>query len=305
MKHLGKRVFSAIVSGLFFVGSVGVGAAAPAKPSLRSMDRELKPYKNYDPGDIYERAHRIIYGSQNRSRINDEYRTQIAVVLTGNEWLMVEDKVRNDIYRQLRKKFPREDFGVYKGNDVNTYLLSREEDVYAQEREKAVGEVPKDLRKDVDGMPVGDGEPHMVYGDMSRSPGVHTQEWEAVSNKRPRGFADLQLRDYVDAGRECSYDYVLALALDFGGRNISNYHDFVLFKSKTLRQNVWLRVRLVDVARERYAYRDDIVLQGKVHGSVKILGIPVTRTRGFNGPLFEKAVHNALYEALRNIEVTP
>lgn len=297
MKHLGKRVFSAIVSGVFFVGGIGVGAAAPAKPSLRSMDRELKPYKNYDPGDIYERAHRIIYGSQNRSRINDEYRTQIAVVLTGNEWLMVEDKVRNDIYRQLRKKFPREDFAVYKGNDVHTALLTRAEDVYAQEREKAVGWGSKDLSTDVDGMPAGGKESHIAYGDIVNR--------EPVSGKKPRGFADLQLRDYVDAGRDCSYDYVLALALDFGGRNISDYHDFVLFGSKTLRQNVWLRVRLVDVARERYAYRNDIVLQGKVHGSVKILGIPVTRTRGFNGPLFEKAVHNALAEALRDIEVVP
>lgn len=297
MKHLGKRVFSAIVSGVFFVGSIGVGAAAPAKPSLRSADRELKPYKGYDPGDIYERAHRIIYGSQNRSRISDEYRTQIAVVLTGNEWLMVEDKVRNDIYRQLRRKFPREDFGVYKGNDVHTHLLTRAEEVYAQEREKAVGWGSKDLSTDVDGMPAGGGESHIAYGDIVNR--------EPVSGKKPRGFADLQLRDYVDAGRDCSYDYVLALALDFGGRNISDYHDFVLFGSKTLRQNVWLRVRLVDVARERYAYRNDIVLQGKVHGSVKILGIPVTRTRGFNGPLFEKAVHNALAEALRDIEVVP
>lgn len=193
MKNLGKRVVSAIVSGVFFVGSIGVGAAAPAKPSLRSMDRELKPYKNYDPGDIYERAHRIIYGSQNRSRINDEYRTQIAVVLTGDEWLMVEDRIRNDIYRQLRKKFPREDFGVYKGTDVNTSLLTRAEEVYVQERGKDISVRP-DLRTDVDGMPAGG------------------------ARQKPRGFADLQLRDYVDAGREHSYDYVLALALDFGDR---------------------------------------------------------------------------------------
>lgn len=280
MKSLGKRVVSAIVSGVFFVGSIGVGAAAPAKPSLRSMDRELKPYKNYDPGDIYERAHRIIYGSQNRSRINDEYRTQIAVVLTGDEWLMVEDRIRNDIYRQLRKKFPREDFGVYKGTDVNTSLLTRAEEVYVQERGKDISVRP-DLRTDVDGMPAGG------------------------ARQKPRGFAALQLRDYVDAGREHSYDYVLALALDFGDRKISNYHDLVVFGSRTLRQNVWLRVRLVDVARERYAYRNNIVLQGKVHGSVDILGMPIISTRGFNGPLFERAVHNALAEALRDIEVVP
>lgn len=279
MKHLGKRVFSAIVSGVFFVGSIGAGAAAPAKPSLRSADRELKPYKGYDPGDIYERAHRIIYGSQNRSRINDEYRTQIAVVLTGNEWLMVEDRIRNDIYRQLRKKFPREDFGVYKGNDVHTSLLTRAEDVYAQEREKAVGYGPKDLRRDVDGMP--------------------------AEGEKPRDFADLRLRDYVDAGRENDYDYVLALALDFGGRNISVEHDHIVYTNKTLRQNVWLRVRLIDVAREKYAYRNNIILQGKVHNTTTILGIPLSPVRGFNGPLFERAVHNALAEALRDIEVVP
>lgn len=311
MKHLGKRVFSAIVSGVFFVGSTGVGAAAPAKPSLRSADRELKPYKNYDPGDIYERAHRIIYGSQNRSRINDEYRTQIAVVLTGNEWLMVEDRIRNDIYRQLRKKFPREDFGVYKGNDVNTYLLTRAEELYDREREKSVGWGPKDLSKDVDGIPADADRMHAYVGD---GPAVG-------SRQKPRGFADLQLRDYVDAGRDCSYDYVLALALDLGGQKISDPHEFVIFSNETLHQNVWLRVRLVDVAKGNYAYRNNIVLQGKVHNTIRVLsvlnilgiqgiplisgGIPVPRTRGFNGPLLERAVHNALAEALRDIEVVP
>lgn len=286
MKHLGKRVFSAIVSGVFFVGSIGIGAAAPAKPSLRSADRELKPYKGYDPGDIYERAHRIIYGSQNRSRISDEYRTQIAVVLTGNEWLMVEDRIRNDIYRQLRKKFSREDFGVYKGTDVNTYLLTRAEELYAREREKAVGDGPKDLSADVDGMPAGGGQ--------------RSQKVE------PRGFADLRLRDYVDAGLENGYDYVLALALDLGEQKNSEPHEFGIFKNETLRQNVWLRVRLVDVAGGNYAYRNNIVLQGKVHNTTRVGVWPLIaeiRTRGFNGPLFEEAVHNALAEALRDIEV--
>lgn len=301
MKHLGKRVFSAIVSGVLFADIIGVsaiGLAAPAKPSLRSADRELKPYKGYDPGDIYERAHRIIYGSQNRSRISDEYRTQIAVVLTGNEWIMVEDRIRNDIYRQLRKKFPREDFGVYKGTDVNTYLLTRAEELYAREREKAVGEVPKDLSADVDGMPAYADSMHAYVGD---GPAVG-------SRQKPRGFADLRLRDYVDAGLENGYDYVLALALDLGGQKISDPHEFVIFSNETLHQNVWLRVRLVDVARGNYAYRNNIVLQGKVHNTTRVGVWPLIaeiRTRGFNGPLFERAVHEALEEALRDIEVTP
>lgn len=297
MKHLGKRIFSALVSGVILFGSIGVGAAAPGKPSLRAADRELKPYKDYDPGDIYERAHRIIYGSQNRGRINEEYRTQIAVVLTGDEWLMVEDRIRNDIYRQLRKKFPREEFGVYKGTDVNTSLLTRAETIYVQERDKGVFVRPN-LSRDTDDMPTGGRESHMVYGDTSNQ--------DLLIGKKPRGFADLQLRDYVDAGREHNYDYVLALAMDFGGRNVSEGHSWFLFENQTLRQNVWLRVRLVDVAREKYAYRNDIVLQGKVHNTTSVLGIlPVRRTRGFNGPLFERAVHNALAEALRDIEVTP
>ena len=294
MKHLGKRIFSALVSGVILFGSIGVGEAAPGKPSLRAADREMKPYKDYDPGDIYERAHRIIYGSQNRGRINEEYRTQIAVVLTGDEWLMVEDRIRNDIYRQLRKKFPREEFGVYKGTDVNTSLLTRAETIYAQERDK--GGMWR-LSRDVDDMPTGGKESHMVYGDMSNQ--------DLLIGKKPRGFADLQLRDYVDAGREHDYDYVLALAMDFGGRNISEERYWIFYGNQTLRQNVWLRVRLVDVDREKYAYRNDIVLQGKVHNTTVVLGLPVGSTRGFNGPLFERAVHNALAEALRDIEVTP
>jgi len=115
--------------------------------TIRSAEREMKKDKDHQVTELYERAHRIIYGS--KAPMGPDGRVRIAVVLTGDEWTMVEDRVKNQIYKQLRDKFPREDFALMKGTDVMTSLMQREEDVYAQKRNIAVGDVPlTDLRLD-------------------------------------------------------------------------------------------------------------------------------------------------------------
>lgn len=99
---------------------------AEASATIRVANRELK--RNKRPPmqtDIYERAHRIIWSG---GKSYDD-RVRIAVVINGDENIIVEDRVKNQVYSQLRNKFPRENFAVMKGTDVNTKLLQYAEDV--------------------------------------------------------------------------------------------------------------------------------------------------------------------------------
>lgn len=260
--------------------SASVGEAAGI--SIRPAEREMKKDKDYQATDLYERAHRIIYG--NKAPAGLDGRVRIAVVLTGDEWTMVEDRVKNQIYKQLRDKFPRENFALMKGTDVMTYLLQREEDVYAQERNVAVGNMPKNLSSDVDGIKVSDSDymapnnlnvPETVANRFNKANGI-------------RDIADLRLDDYVWAGRQAKYDYVFAFKLALGGSR-EEFHRFPLFNSTTRKQNLHLVVRLVDTKAGNYAYRNNLVVAGESHNS------------GFNGRIFEKAIKVAMQEALNDI----
>ena len=93
---------------------------AEASATIRVANRELKRNKRPPTQtDIYERAHRIIWSG---GKSYDD-RVRIAVVINGDENIIVEDRVKNQVYSQLRNKFPRENFAVMKGTDVNTKLL--------------------------------------------------------------------------------------------------------------------------------------------------------------------------------------
>lgn len=260
--------------------------------SIRPAEREMKKDKDHEATDLYERAHRIIYGD--KAPMGPDGRVRIAVVLTGDEWTMVEDRVKNQIYKQLRDKFPRENFALMKGTDVRTYLLQREEDVYAQERNTVVGNMPKDLSSDVDGMKVGDSEYHATQG-IKEGFGVfgligssHLASNRFNKENSIRDLADLRLDDYVWAGRKGKYDYVFTLKLALGGSR-EELHQFPLFNSVTRKQNMHLVVRLVDTKAGDYAYRNNLVVAGESHNS------------GFNGRIFEKAIKAAMQEALNDI----
>ena len=150
------------------------------------------------------------------------------MVINGEEDFIVEDRVKNQIYSQLRQKFPRDQFAIMKGTDVNTRLLEYAEKQYYDERSV------NDAKLDTDGVP--------VIG-------------------RPRGLSDMQLADYVREGKNCGYDYVFLFTLTKG--KAVWYENYL--PSVTNKQNAWLRVRFVDVNNNAYVYRNDIAATGKGH----------------------------------------
>ena len=88
---------------------ISLGTQAEAKASLSTADREMKKEKDYEPSDIYNKAHHIIYP---HGRVAKDQRTRIAVVINGDEQVVVEDRVKNRIYSKLRQKFSIEDFAL-------------------------------------------------------------------------------------------------------------------------------------------------------------------------------------------------
>ena len=112
---------------------------------------------------------------------------------------------------------------------------------------------------------------------------------------QPRGFADLRREDFVQAGRKYGYDYVFVVTMNVGMLKHEK-HGFVLFDSTTNKGNIWVRVRLVDVHNGEYAYRNDIVAAGETHGTRFSGG-------GVNGRLMEKAVDQAMTEAMNDIAI--
>lgn len=249
---------------LVFAFVLGVGveiSEAASRPVLRAAERELKKEKNYDPSDLYQRAHRIIYGKNGPA--GPDGRVRIGVVITGSERMMIEDGAKEEIYKELREKFPWESFAVMKGTDVTTRLLQREEEIYAAERNVVVGDNAKNLDKDTDG--------------------VRLNEYE------PRGLADLVCADYVDAGRAGGYDYIFALTLNDGTVTKVEEHSFVVYHSTTIKHNVSVRVRLVDVNAGNYAYRNNLTVEGKEHNNV--------------GSLVKRGVAKIMKEAMNDIEI--
>lgn len=260
--------------------------AAVSQPRLEVAQRELKKDKNQQVSDIYARAHHIIYGS--KAPIGPGGRTRIAVIVNGDEALVSEDRVKNDIYAQIRQKFPRESFAVMKGTDVNTRLLQMAEDRYAGQHGTAT------VTKDGAGT---SGDVGLVSGAISKD---SIQKEDALDadgvpvKVQPRGTADLVRKDLVSAGKAFDYQYVLMVTLTEG--NSEFYHHMVWplppIGSSTTKPSVWLRVRFVDCGSGDYLYRNDIAAKGKSHN-----GFP-------DGRAFQDAVHNAMKEAMNDIAIS-
>ncbi|MBR3457142.1 MAG: hypothetical protein IKH16_03170 [Selenomonadaceae bacterium] len=274
---------------------------AEASATIRVANRELKRNKRPPTQtDIYERAHRIIWSG---GKSYDD-RVRIAVVINGDENIIVEDRVKNQVYSQLRNKFPRENFAVMKGTDVNTKLLQYAEDQYFDERGRVtvtasseghslhrtntgvvssvIGGVADFL---VGSQRAGDHKSTVTYSKSERL------DVDGVPvGMRPRGISDLRREDFVRAGRDLGYDYVFILTLTNG--EADNYkHNYIVLNSITNHKNIWMRVRFVDVDNNSYIYRNDLVAQGKTHNG------------GFNGKIFERAVANAVQEAMDDIAI--
>ena len=271
---------------------------AEASAKLRVADRELKKNKEPIVTDIYERAHHIIWHGD---RAYDD-RVRIAVVINGDENIIVEDRVKNQIYSQLRKKFPREDFAVMKGTDVNTKLLQYAEDMYYAERGTAtVGYSGKPTHSLDTGLvsSVTHGVGDFLFGSQdvgAQTPNEHYTKSDRLDvdgfpvGMRPRGIADLRREDFVRAGKDLGYDYLFIVTLT-NGEAENDKHNFIVWNSITNRKNIWLRVRFVDVENDSYVYRNDLVAQGKAHNGK------------FNGKIFERSVANAMQEAMDDIAI--
>ena len=305
--------------------SYGWGNVSEAKASLAAADREMKKDKNYEPTDIYNRAHRIIYPD---GRVPRDNRTRIAIVINGDEQIVVEDRVKNCIYSQLREKFSMEEFALMKGTDVKTWLLQAEEDRFYDSRPSAsistnrapyrsangfsiasvAGTIAGATIADQHGANVAGGALAGAIVDNLLGSGSAPQENHtstSITSKtdvdhmpvgiQPRGFADLRREDFVEAGRKYGYDYLFVVTMNVGMIKHEK-HGFILFDSTTNKGNIWVRVRLVDVAKGEYAYRNDIVTPGETHGTRFSGG-------GSNGRLMEKAVRQAITEAMNDIEV--
>ena len=299
--HHVKRGLTAAITAAVLILPAYTGdlptAQADVRPSAHLAQREMKKERNYQTSSLYARAHEMLYGRDGAVELNA--RPRIAVLINGDEDLLVEDRVKNQIYGLLRQKFPREYFALIKGTDMNTRLMQYAEDVYydtredatstlnerdaehseglsgalgsvadilvggASIKEKKVGGVTKSSKVDVDGMPVG---------------------------IRPRGLADMRCEDYVRVGREFGYDYAFVITLN-KGQSTSYHHNYFLFTQKTNTDSVWLRMRFVDMTNGNYLYRNDIAAKAKRHNGW-------TETRSL-----ASSVGKALTEALNDIEV--
>ena len=245
--------------------------AAEAAPQVGVAKRELKKSRDYQgPSNLYERAHRIIYGP-NGPAGGPGGRPTIAVVIDGDQDLIDEDRVKDEIYTQLRKKFPWEDFAVMKGSDLETVLMQNEEDkgvdTWGGKSDRAL---------DKDGLPI-----------------PYTQ---------PNGIAYVKRGDLVQAGRECNYDYIFGVTLSHGPY-YEEEHPILpsalpgilppVLSSTTYKKAIWTRVRFVDVNSGDYLYRRDIVAYGETGGT-------------FSGRArkYQWGVRKAMQEALSDIEIT-
>ncbi len=276
-----------------------------ARAQVSVAEREMKKSRDYQKSELYERARRIIYGQNPPS--GPEGRVRIAIVINGDENIIVKNRVKDEIYQQLRKKFPREEFAVMKGTDVTTKLLQYAEDKFYEDRGTAMVSSTADgstgtARPD-SGIVSGvlHGVTDFLYGAAGTSrPGHDTHitkndrlDVDGVPVRiQPRGIADLRREDYVRAGRECDYDFVFVATLT-NGAAVDTKHNFVLFNSITNHKNVWLRLRFVDTSSGDYLYRNDIAVEGEAHNGSRD-----------SGRILQRAVREAMKEALADIEVT-
>jgi len=286
-----KRIFiaGALCAAFWGIGSlnvnsydVGMRVASAQQPSLSINQRELKKSPDHQVSDVYTRAHHLIYGD--KAPLGPDGRVRIALVINGDEDMVVENRVKNQIYQQIRDKFPRESFAIMKGTDINTYLLEKAENDgalskgnnfshpssrYTQNEygvsEKHGESVSSNKTNDVDDMPVGN---------------------------RPRGLADMRLNDYVEAGRRLDYDYVFVLTMTLSNRVKYQKGVPLLFTTHTSEQNIWMRARFVDVKKEHYVYRNDLPAKGEAHNG------------HFNGRIYEQSVTTVMKEILDDIAIT-
>ena len=276
-RNIRKVIVLAASLGVVFYGAMlgHTERVAEARAQVRVADREMKKSRDYQKSDLYERARRIIYGQNPPS--GPEGRVRIAIVIDGDEDLIVENRVKDEIYAQLRKKFPREEFAVMKGTDVMTKLLQYEEDKGYEEWSSSTTEWNNNS---------GDNGKN-----INRSARALDKDGLPIYTNQPNNISYVSREDFVRAGRECDYDYIFAVTVSHGNYYAES-HNFILYNSTTHKKSVWLRVRFVDIGSGDYLYRRDVVAYGETGGASG-------RARRF-----QNGVREAMKEVLDDISVT-
>ncbi len=276
-RNIRKAIVLAASLGVVFYGAMlgHTERVAEARAQVRVADREMKKSRDYQKSDLYERARRIIYGQNPPS--GPEGRVRIAIVIDGDEDLIVENRVKDEIYAQLRKKFPREEFAVMKGTDVMTKLLQYEEDKGYEEWSSSTTEWNNNS---------GDNGKN-----INRSARALDKDGLPIYTNQPNNISYVSREDFVRAGRECDYDYIFAVTVSHGNYYAES-HNFILYNSTTHKKSVWLRVRFVDIGSGDYLYRRDVVAYGETGGASG-------RARRF-----QNGVREAMKEVLDDISVT-
>lgn len=276
-RNIRKVIVLAVSLGVMFYGAMlgHTERVVEARAQVRVADREMKKSRDYQKSDLYERARRIIYGQNPPS--GPEGRVRIAIVIDGDEDLIVENRVKDEIYAQLRKKFPREEFAVMKGTDVMTKLLQYEEDKGYEEWSSSTTEWNNNS---------GDNGKN-----INRSARALDKDGLPIYTNQPNNISYVSREDFVRAGRECDYDYIFAVTVSHGNYYAES-HNFILYNSTTHKKSVWLRVRFVDIGSGDYLYRRDVVAYGETGGASG-------RARRF-----QNGVREAMKEVLDDISVT-
>ena len=276
-RNIRKVIVLAASLGVMFYGAMlgHTERVVEARAQVRVADREMKKSRDYQKSDLYERARRIIYGQNPPS--GPEGRVRIAIVIDGDEDLIVENRVKDEIYAQLRKKFPREEFAVMKGTDVMTKLLQYEEDKGYEEWSSSTTEWNNNS---------GDNGKN-----INRSARALDKDGLPIYTNQPNNISYVSREDFVRAGRECDYDYIFAVTVSHGNYYAES-HNFILYNSTTHKKSVWLRVRFVDIGSGDYLYRRDVVAYGETGGASG-------RARRF-----QNGVREAMKEVLDDISVT-
>ena len=88
--------------------------------SINIADREMKAVKQAS-GNFGDRIDTILAtGGEEVSG-----RVKLGLLLHGDGHILIDDEIKNIIYRKLREKFPKEEFAIMKVTDAATFLLKK------------------------------------------------------------------------------------------------------------------------------------------------------------------------------------
>lgn len=99
-----------------FLTTSGIASAT----SIKIADREMKAV-TLETGSFGDRIDTILAtGGEEVSG-----RVKLGLLLHGDGHILIDDEIKNIIYKKLRDKFPKEEFAIMKATDVATFLLQK------------------------------------------------------------------------------------------------------------------------------------------------------------------------------------